>query len=303
MPRTLTFDIQRFSLHDGPGIRTTVFLKGCPLRCLWCHNPESRSPRAELGFEASKCWHCLACVKACPAGAHTVKGGCHIFERARCEACGRCASACPSGALKLYGHAMDVEAVMAEVLPDRPYYEESGGGLTISGGEPMTHPRFVEQLLRRARAEGINTCLDTSGGVAWSRYERVLPYVDVWHLDYKASPDRSESLVGMSEAKARTTLQRLYAAAPEATVVLRCPMIPGLNDNDAHLENIARLCTQMPRLHLEVLPWHNMGLGKAAALGGTPDPRLPRHNPEPEYRDAIRARIERHRWRLAGAVA
>lgn len=292
MEKTLTFDIQRFSLQDGPGIRTVVFLKGCPLRCKWCHNPESGSPNPELSFIAEKCVHCMACVDACPTGAQQNLSGRHAFDRNLCNACGACGDVCPSGALKLYGRDLSVDEIMHEVIRDKAYYEDSGGGLTISGGEPMMHPEFVEQLLTRARREGLSTCLDTSGCAPWSRYERILPLVDIWHYDYKASPERSRALTGLSETKARQTLERLYDRCPESIFILRCPMIPNINDDEQHLKNIAQLCQSMPRLQLDILPWHNMGMGKSLSLGKKTPGGLPQNNSDNSYKASILEKLK-----------
>ncbi|MEX0975239.1 MAG: glycyl-radical enzyme activating protein, partial [Bacillota bacterium] len=174
------FNIQKYSLHDGPGIRTTVFLKGCPLCCPWCHNPESQKPEPEVIFFETRCVGCGSCVKVCPAGVAGNKGG-----SAKCTACGLCVQACAYGAREVVGKSMSADEVMSEVLRDRIFYDQSGGGVTFSGGEPMMQPEFLRELLLRCRAEGLRTTVDTSGFAAWEAFEAVVPLVDVFLYDVK----------------------------------------------------------------------------------------------------------------------
>ena len=191
------FDLQRFSLHDGPGIRTAVFMKGCPLRCVWCHNPESQSRKPQISFRAEVCALCAACVAACKQNAHVVNAtaaatpvGGHEFHREACKVCGKCVEACVYEALQLSGKETTVEIVMAEVLRDRPYYASSGGGLTLTGGEPLAQLDFTVELLTAARSAGIHTCLETSGYASRRAFEKVLPLVDLFLYDYKVTDPR-----------------------------------------------------------------------------------------------------------------
>ncbi len=269
------FDLQRFSLHDGPGIRTTVFLKGCPLRCLWCSNPESQRPEPQLAFVSSKCRHCLACVEACPHGAHLAVDGRHRWTSERCRACFHCVDACPHEALRRIGRTMSVEQVMQMVRKDRRYYEKTGGGLTLSGGEPTLQADFCYELLRQAKAEGIHTCVETAGCAPPDVLERLLPVVDLFLYDVKLFDERQhEKYIGASNRLILANLRRL--AAGNAPVVLRCPIIPGVNDDDGHFEQIAALRRELPNIRgVEVMPYHDYGRSKAADIGRTDVFELP----------------------------
>jgi pyruvate formate lyase activating enzyme len=268
--RGLVFDIQRFALHDGPGIRTTVFLKGCPLRCLWCHNPESQSFRPQIGFKTDRCQHCLACVAVCPHGAQREAQGRHVMDQAHCQVCQRCLPVCAYAALRLIGEERSVGEVLAEALKDRAYYERSGGGLTLSGGEPLGQFAFARDLLAAARAAGLHTCLDTTGFDRWEHLAALLPLVDLFLYDYKATDaDEHRRLTGVSNGRILANLHRLYGQG--AAIVLRCPLVPGINDGPAHMQGIAALARHYPNLvGVEILPYHNMGRHKAAEVGMAP---------------------------------
>jgi pyruvate formate lyase activating enzyme len=264
----MIFDLQRASMDDGPGIRTTVFLKGCPLHCAWCHNPESHRPGPELAFDATVCTSCQACVAACASGVHTFDdAGRHAVAFDRCIAAGACITACPSGALRLYGSERSVESVMAEVVRDRAFYAASGGGLTISGGEPTVQLEFCLALLRAARAAGISTCVETCGVAPRDSYALLLPLTDFFLFDYKATdPVRHAALTGGSNELILGNLRWLHAQG--AAIRLRCPLIPGVNDDAAHLRAVAALSTELLGLRgVEILPYHENGAGKYERLG------------------------------------
>ena len=278
-PTGLIFDIQRFSIHDGPGIRTTVFLKGCPLRCLWCHNPESQDMRSELAFEPDKCVGCGTCFRVCPTGAHRLNAdGKHLLDRSACIRCGACAQECYSGALDFIGKPSTVADVLNDVLRDRPFYETSGGGLTISGGEPMAQFAFIHALLTAARAASLHTCLETCGFAPEAQIVAIAPLVDLFYYDYKESdPARHLTATGAPLAPILANLTRLDQLG--AKLVLRCPMIPGLNARAEHLEAIADLANRHPCIEaIHILPYHPLGRGKADHLGRNetlPDTPMP----------------------------
>jgi pyruvate formate lyase activating enzyme len=263
----LVVDIHRFSLHDGPGIRTTVFLKGCHLSCTWCHNPEAIAHRPQLSFDPDKCTNCFRCVDACTSGAHSIVEGRHQVDFSKCTLSGACVEACPSEALVIIGKQMTAEEVLSVVLRDREYYEHSGGGVTISGGEPMTQFEFTKALLTACKAHGIHTTLDTCGHVPTERYREVLPVVDLFLYDYKETDgERHRHYTGVSNTLILQNLDMLHAAG--AKVVLRCPIVPGVNDTVDHFRGIRDLSFRYPNLSgIELMPYHNMGVGKGHRVG------------------------------------
>ncbi len=264
--RGVIADIQRFSVFDGPGIRTTVFLKGCPLRCRWCHNPECLSPRPQLRFYDAKCVRCGACAAVCPSGVHRMEGGVHHLQAAACALCGRCIEACPAGALEIAGRAAEPGAVMAEVLRDEKYYRSSGGGLTLSGGEPMAQPEFALALLQAARDHGLHTAVETSGYAPRRVLDAFMPLTDLWLYDMKCvDSGKHRALTGVDNARIVDNLDGLLAM--ERPVVLRCPMIPGINDGADDLKGLADFVNARPGLdHVELMAYHHMGAQKYGQL-------------------------------------
>ena len=266
-PTATVFDIQKSCTHDGPGIRTTVFVKGCPLRCVWCHNPESWRAAPELLYSADRCRNCGKCADVCPVGAHVFDGGVHVFKRERCMACGQCVKRCPSNALELCGRTETVSGVLAEVLKDRPFYESSGGGMTLSGGEPMACFAFAEALMRAAVEAGIHTALETCGFAPVDRFERILPFTNLFLFDVKTlDPEKHRRFTGAPLESILKTLDYLNGAG--APVVLRCPLVPGLNDSPEELAGIGRLAQRLDSVSaVQVEPYHPTGVSKAIRLG------------------------------------
>ena len=272
MLKGTVFNIQKVSIHDGPGIRTTVFLKGCPLRCLWCHNPEGLSREPEIEYEKTKCILCGACAAVCPNGCHrfTEEDG-HRFDRVNCAECGRCVEACVANSLKFVGEAKTVEEVMKKVLDDRAFYETSGGGMTVSGGEPFYQPEFTLALLEAARAEGIDTAVETSGFTSKETILSSLPYVNRYLFDYKATGSAlHKKLTGAPQEPILENLRALSEAGAE--IVLRCPIIPGANDTDEHFAAIAALAEELDGItKVDLEPYHALGTGKAGKIGKVQD--------------------------------
>ena len=265
----MVFDIQRTSVHDGPGIRTTVFLKGCNLRCFWCHNPESWRADADLLFYPTKCIGCGKCLAACPWGCHgmTPEGG-HTIARERCTQCGACVKKCYPGALVLSGRERSVEDVMKTVRADAAFYKNSGGGVTVSGGEPLLQPEFTLALLIAAKEEHIHTALDTAGNVDFALFERVLPYADLLLFDCKCMDSAvHKQVAGAGNERILENLRRLGQG--DTPVWVRVPVVPGVNDTEQNMLALREFLSGLPAVRrLDLLAYHNLGAGKHANLGG-----------------------------------
>ena len=262
----MVFDIQHFSVSDGPGIRTVVFLKGCPLRCRWCHNLESYLARPEIMAYAERCVGCGACVAACPQGITGIRGQ-ESSWRESCIGCGNCVAACGAGALEMAGNRMTLEQVMGELLEDVSFYRTSGGGITLSGGEPMSQPQFALAIAKAAKEQHLHVAMETSGYCDADHLMAIRPYVDLFLYDYKLTGDEAHrKYTGVDQQRILENLHHLDDSG--AAIVLRCPMIPGVNVNAGHEAGIIRLAASLQhvqQIHLE--PYHNIGLSKWERLG------------------------------------
>ena len=274
-------DIQRFSVHDGPGIRTTVFLKGCGMRCAWCHNPEALLPRPQLQTFPAKCIACGACVEVCPRGAHEMRDGRHVFHRDRCAVCGACARVCYAGALVMVGREMTAEQVLAEVLEDRAFYEHSDGGVTLSGGEPLFQREFAAAILALCHRQGIQTAIETNLACTWEDIAVVLHVTDILIIDIKLlDPAAHQLWTGASNELILENARRI-SLQPKPLIV-RTPIVPGVNDTPDEIARITDFIDDFQNLlYYELLPYHPLGHDKYDSLGfeytmgdaREPDPR------------------------------
>jgi pyruvate formate lyase activating enzyme len=262
------FNIQRFSIHDGPGIRTTVFLKGCPIRCLWCSNPESQRMEPQIVYWHERCIRCDACVAVCPRSAIEVdESGHKRVLQDRCDLCGRCLEECYAGALEQIGRLVTVDEVLSLVEEDHLFYEQSSGGVTLSGGEPTAQLRFSQRLLQGCRERDIHTTIDTCGHAPWEAWEALLPYLDLILYDLKEiDPARHERYVGVSNELILDNLRRL--ARTGKSIIVRRPVIPGYNDDEGSIRALARFVQELGAVHeIDLLPYHRFGQGKYKRLG------------------------------------
>jgi pyruvate formate lyase activating enzyme len=262
----LIFNIQRFSIHDGPGIRTTVFLKGCPLRCPWCSNPESQIPVPNLMVRNLNCRGCGACTEVCPEGAIelTEREGRRI-DWEKCSQCLRCVNACLYQALNTCGRYMDVDEILDEVMRDKDFYNNSDGGVTVSGGEPLLQADFVTNLLAGSKEVGLHTALDTTGYAPWDRIEKVLPFVDLILWDIKhLDPMKHQRTTGVDNA---LIMENLLKVSKKRPLWLRVPIIAQFNDSESHIRDIIRLAQRLDVEKISLLPYHEGGKSKCAQMG------------------------------------
>jgi len=282
----LIFDIKRFAVHDGPGIRTTVFMKGCPLRCHWCHNPEGIGRERELMFFAYKCLACRTCAGVCPAGAITFAGSGQRLDRKKCTGCAMCSEVCPSGALQSVGRSIGLAELIDELERDILLYDNSGGGVTFSGGEPLLQHAFLREALKECRERGLHTALDTSGYAPEDVLAAVMNYVDVFLFDLKLA-DREEHLkyTGVSNEPIKKNLRLLVEAGRGGDIVLRLPVIPGVTDTEKNIAGLLELIGTLKNItRIDLLPFHDVRekyqrLGKEYKMpaGGAPAPEKMRH--------------------------
>lgn len=262
--RGLVFNVMRFAVHDGPGIRTTVFLKGCPLHCWWCHNPESQSPRPEVVYSEQRCLRCGECVATCPNRALSLNQIVHRDPHL-CRACGSCIDACLSGARQLAGEWMTTADLLAKVERDRAFYEESAGGVTLSGGEPLLQSAFAAEFLAACRAVGISTALDTCGYAPSAQFQRVAEHVDLFLFDLKVlDPARHRELTGVANDCILENLR--WTAQQRKPVIVRVPVIPGCTDSAANLDAISALAGSLGLRRIDLLPYHRIARDKYQRL-------------------------------------
>lgn len=259
------FDIKRFAVHDGKGIRTTVFFKGCPLKCVWCHNPEGIDFKRQLAFYKEKCISCGECVKVCPQNAHTIEKDIHSFNRKKCNICGKCEQVCFSEALKVYGKEMTIDMLMPLLLEDKEFYLSSGGGVTLSGGECLAQADFCAELLKQLKSNGINTAVDTCGFAPKDAIDKVTPYTDIFLYDIKAFDENIHiECTGQTNKSILKNLKYISECGKEIEV--RIPYVPKFNENQ--IEKIAFFLTQLKNISkVKVLPYHNYAGSKYNSLG------------------------------------
>jgi pyruvate formate lyase activating enzyme len=258
----MIFDIKRYAIHDGPGIRTTVFFKGCPLTCSWCHNPEGKSPEPEFMWWEKKCLNCRDCQKKCPNNAISFSDT-FIIEKEKCNLCKTCLDACHTGALELIGKEMTVSDVVKEIEKDIPFYDESQGGVTISGGEPLMQPDFLCNLLKACKTRGITTALDTCGYAPLDVLLTISEYVDLFLYDVKTMDDTvHKKVTGVSNTRILTNLKALV----HKNVIVRFPLIPGVNNDEKDVESLGKFVYSLGLHTIAVLPYHAAGIEKVKRL-------------------------------------
>ena len=264
----LVFDIKKYAIHDGPGIRTTVFFKGCPLQCLWCHNPESWKAHAEFGFRSGRCLGCGQCAEACSCEAILLVENRPVTDSEKCILCGRCVDICLAGARQIIGRKMAVGEVMAEVERDVIFYDQSGGGVTFSGGEPLMQPDFLLALLNQCRARNIHTAVDTSCYAEPEVVESVAKSADLFLCDLKhMDNEMHERFTGVGNSLIMENIRRISQAGKK--IVIRIPIIPGFNDGTANIEATGKFAASLPGIgRIDILPFNRGGMEKSARLTG-----------------------------------
>lgn len=289
------FNIQKFCINDGPGIRTTVFVKGCPLNCAWCHNPESKNSEPELLYDKNKCTMCGKCADVCPNNCHSFENGEHTIDREKCIRCGKCAEFCYFQALEMAGNVMDSDEVLKEVLKDKAFYETSGGGLTVSGGEPMLHFDFTYELLKKAKEEGLHTAMETCGFAPEEKYIKIAEVTDLFLFDFKLwDADLHKKYIGADNSLILKNLEMLNEIG--ASIILRCPIIPTINDNSEHFKAIADTANRLKNvLEINIEPYHPLGENKNQKLGKEsilPEIKMPENETVENWIKAIQEMTE-----------
>lgn len=278
MSTGIVFDVKRFSIHDGPGIRTTIFLKGCPLSCTWCQNPESISPEAQIVFQSSRCIHCGACFEVCPGGK---------LDPSECILCGECADVCCTTAREVLGKIVSPEQIMDSILRDRVFFEESGGGVTFSGGEPMRQIDFLKDILHLCSESNISTAVDTCGYAHWDSFDKILKNTDLFLYDIKhLDSDIHKRFTGVRNERILANLIRL--AESGATIVLRIPLVGGFNDNRDFFLRTTEFVNELPGSQaVDVLECHEFARGKYRMLDRELSYSLPEEGKLEEFKEIL----------------
>lgn len=264
----IVFDVKKYAVDDGPGIRTTVFLKGCPLRCWWCHNPEGQNPKPELMYKRKRCIACGECVEICPKGAISQSAQFVSVNRELCNLCGKCTRVCPSDALVVVGKEVKVDEMLKEIEKDRIFYDESGGGVTLSGGEPLMQPDFLDALLEGCKKRSIHTALDTCGYASSETVDKIRDKVDLFLYDIKTMDDRvHRRYTGVSNKPIIRNLERL--AENGSRILVRLPIIPGINDDEENVTKTADFALSHEVKQICLLPYHRAGIEKYRSLDKT----------------------------------
>jgi len=258
-------NIQKYSVHDGPGIRTTIFFKGCPLKCWWCHNPESLNLGEEIMQCSEKCTGCGKCVGRCSENAIQLKGGNPFIELERCKTCGKCAELCISEAREHVGKGVEIDELMLQIKKDMTFYEESGGGVTFSGGEPLMQTEFLNEILKRCKTLRIDTTVDTCGYAQWGKFEKIHDKVDLFLYDLKIFDDeKHKKYTGVSNKLILANLKKLSSLGKN--IFVRMPIIAGINDDDEHVDRSIEFLSNLNILQVNLLPYHKFGMDKYGRL-------------------------------------
>lgn len=261
-------NIQKYSVHDGPGIRTTTFFKGCPLRCWWCHNPETHLKRHEIMFFEDRCTTCGRCVENCPSKAIEIKDSHIVTDNDKCTLCGRCTDVCLNEAKEFVGSNITASDLMKELLKDQMFYEQSNGGVTFSGGEPMLYADFLNEVLTRCKRVGLHTAIETSGYAPWEEFGKIIDKVDLFLYDLKIMDnEKHKKYIG---ADNKLILDNLTKICEEnSNVIIRMPIIAGINDNCHHIEEVIKYISNLNIIEVNLLPYHKMGMDKYKRVNKT----------------------------------
>ncbi|MPQ43181.1 trans-4-hydroxy-L-proline dehydratase activase [Clostridium tarantellae] len=265
MIKGTVLNIQKYSVHDGPGIRTTIFFKGCPLKCWWCHNPESHKGNHEIMFFKERCTSCGKCIKRCLNDAITMKDGYPIINEDKCKLCGKCSEWCVNEALEYVGKDVTAENLMKEILKDEVFYEQSNGGVTFSGGEPLNYADFLNEVLKRCKNKGIHTAIETSGYTNWENFNKIYNKVDLFLYDIKLmNNEKHKKYTGKENNKILENLKIL--SEKDCNIIIRMPIIAGINDDDNHIDETIKYISKLNIIEVNLLPYHKMGMDKYKRL-------------------------------------